>query len=69
MKAFFKSLWNSETAFIRVIRASLFGLGAYATAQSGGVDVNDTVAVIGAVSAALGGLLGAGEMNPTEPSK
>lgn len=62
MKEFFRSIWDSQTFFARVLRATFQGAGvALATKQAGGDDAS--AAIAGAVTA-IGGIIPAGEMNP-----
>lgn len=64
MRDFFSSLWDSQTAFVRLLRSALMGFGAFQSAVSAGAPPES--AAMGAGAVALGGLLGAGEKNKTE---
>lgn len=61
MKPFFRSLFDSETAFKRVVRAALMGIGALLSA--GTIPQLLPYKDWGALLVALGAIIPAGEMN------
>lgn len=61
MKPFFKSLFDSETAFKRVLRALLVGLGGLLS--SGSVPMLEPFKQYGPLLMGLGMVIPAGEMN------
>lgn len=67
MKELFSSLWNSQTAVVRLMRGALLG-GGMGIAGGGEADPTTPVGQFNWIAALLGafaGLLGAGEPNPT----
>ena len=61
MLVWLKKFLTDETAFVRIARGALLGLGALAVSGSLPPEVPEW---LGAVGIAAGGLMGAGDKNP-----
>lgn len=61
MKEFFSSIWNSETAFVRIVRSAFLALGTATT--TAGASPENEVNIMATILMALGGIFGAGDKN------